>query len=158
MNWLTALNFAMQQAPRVAQVAQPAIKPIQRGISTLQNYLSPYGQMAVKSLQESPKWRGAMSLWGLKDLADYFKPKPVEAAEADEGMPPSNWMDELIEEEEELKKKKKKKKEKKKKKADDKKEKKQELKKGGYVKKRRKRKHYRASGFVKMKKKKKYIT
>ena len=107
MNWLTALNFAMQQAPRVAQVAQPAIKPIQRGISTLQNYLSPYGQMAAKQFQQSPMYTGLMGAWGVKDLADYFKTKPVEAAEVDDSMPPSDWMDELIEEEEELKKKKK---------------------------------------------------
>ena len=49
-------------------------------------------------------------------------------------MPPSNWMDELIEDE-------------------------KNLKKGGYVKKQRKRKPYKSSSFVKMKKskKKKYI-
>jgi hypothetical protein len=49
-------------------------------------------------------------------------------------MPPSNWMDELIEDE-------------------------KNLKKGGYVKKQRKRKPYKSSSFAKMKKskKRKYI-
>ena len=53
-------------------------------------------------------------------------------------MPPSNWMDELIEAEYEAEKKKKEK----------------NLKKGGYVKKQRKRKPYKSSSFVKMKKNK----
>ena len=142
MNWITALNFGMQQAPRV-------INPLQRGISTLQNYLAPYGQMVGKQFQQSPFWTGVTGAMALDDLAKYFKPKPVEVDE-----PAESWMDTLIEEEEKEEKKKKKKKEKKNK-DDDKKEKKQELKKGGYVKKKRKRKHYRASGFVKMKKSKK---
>ena len=61
----------------------------------------------------------------------------------DDSMPPSNWMDELIEAEYEAEKKKKEK----------------NLKKGGYVKKQRKRKPYKSSSFVKMKKnkKRKYI-
>jgi len=63
----------MNQAPRAAQVAQPLVKPIQKGISTLQNYLSPYGQMAAKRFQQSPMYTGSMGAWGLKDLVDYFK-------------------------------------------------------------------------------------
>jgi hypothetical protein len=61
----------------------------------------------------------------------------------DDSMPPSNWMDELIEAEYEAEKNKKEK----------------NLKKGGYVKKQRKRKPYKSSSFAKMKKskKRKYI-
>jgi len=175
MNWLTALNFAMQQAPRVAQVAQPAIKPIQRGISTLQNYLSPYANMIFNQAVKKPGTSGTMIPFAMSEPANVISnlvgTNTEEAAEVDDSMPPSNWMDELIEEEieREKKKKKKKKEDKKEKKSEknkDKKEKDLELKKGGYVKKKkkgytkkqRKRKHYRASGFVKMKKKKKYIT
>ena len=60
--------------------------------------------------------------------------KNEESSTDDNSMPPSNWMDELIEDE-------------------------KNLKKGGYVKKQRKRKPYKSSSFVKMKKskKKKYI-
>jgi hypothetical protein len=60
--------------------------------------------------------------------------KNEESSTDDNSMPPSNWMDELIEDE-------------------------KNLKKGGYVKKQRKRKPYKSSSFAKMKKskKRKYI-
>ena len=157
MNWLTALNFAMQQAPRVAQ-------PLQRGISTLQNYLAPYANMIFNQAVKNPGTSGTMIPFAMSEPANVISnlvgTNTAEAAEVDDSMPPSNWMDELIEEEIELENKKKETKK------EDKKEKDLELKKGGYVKKKkkgytkkqRKRKHYRASGFVKMKKKKKYIT
>jgi hypothetical protein len=69
--------------------------------------------------------------------------KNEDSSTDDNSMPPSNWMDELIEAEYEAEKNKKEK----------------NLKKGGYVKKQRKRKPYKSSSFVKMKKnkKRKYI-
>ena len=158
------INWGLQQAPRVAQYAQPAIKPIQRGISTLQNYLSPYANMIFNQAVKKPGTSGTMIPFAMSEPANVISnlvgTNTAEAAEVDDSMPPSNWMDELIEEEIELENKKKETKK------EDKKEKDLELKKGGYVKKKkkgytkkqRKRKHYRASGFVKMKKKNKYIT
>ena len=160
MNWLTALNFAMQQAPRVAQ-------PLQRGISTLQNYLSPYANMIFNQAVKKPGTAGTMIPFAMSEPANIIPnlvgTDTAEAAEVDDSMPPSDWMDELIEEEIELEKKKKKKKKipetpaeggliTMNKGGDAKKKKKK------YAKKQRKRKHYRASGFVKMKKKNKYIT
>ena len=161
---MNMINWGLQQAPRVAQYAQPAIKPIQRGISTLQNYLSPYANMIFNQAAKRPIPSGTMIPFAMSEPANVISnlvgTNTAEAAEVDDSMPPSNWMDELIEEEIELENKKKETKK------EDKKEKDLELKKGGYVKKKkkgytkkqRKRKHYRASGFVKMKKKKKYIT
>ncbi len=163
---MNMLNYGIQQAPRVAQ-------PIQRGITTLQNYLSPYANMIFNQAVKRPGTSGTMIPFAMSEPANVISnlvgTNTAEAAEVDDSMPPSNWMDELIEEEEELKKKKKKKKKTKKDKEEkiveidgefytiDKKgkAKKLELKKGGYVKKQRKRKHYKASGFVKMKKSKK---
>ena len=160
MNWLTALNFAMQQAPRVAQ-------PLQRGISTLQNYLAPYANMIFNQAAKRPITSGTMIPLAMSEPANVISnlvgTNTAEAAEVDDSMPPNDWMDELIEEEIELEKKKKKKKKipetpaeggliTMNKGGDAKKKKKK------YAKKQRKRKHYRASGFVKMKKKNKYIT
>jgi hypothetical protein len=159
---MNMLNYGVQQAPRIVQ-------PLQRGITTLQNYLSPYANMIFNQAVKRPGTSGTMIPFAMSEPANVISnlvgTNTAEAAEVDDSMPPSDWMDELIEEEIERENKKKEtkkedKKEKKSEKNKDKKEKNLELKKGGYVKKQRKRKHYRASGFVKMKKKKKkkYIT
>tara|TARA_R110002020_G_scaffold175950_1_gene367941 strand:- start:192 stop:653 length:462 start_codon:yes stop_codon:yes gene_type:complete len=148
---MNMLNYGVQQAPRIVQ-------PLQRGITTLQNYLSPYANMIFNQAVKRPGTSGTMIPFAMSEPANVISnlvgTNTAEAAEVDDSMPPSDWMDELIEEEIERENKKKETKKEKKK------EKKKELKKGGYVKKQRKRKHYRASGFVKMKKKKKkkYIT
>jgi hypothetical protein len=168
---------AIAATARAAQspTGQNIIRSGQRGISTLQNYLAPYANMIFNQAAKRPITSGTMIPFAMSEPANVISnlvgTNTAEAAEVDDSMPPSNWMDELIEEEIELENKKKEtkkedKKEKKSEKNKDKKEKDLELKKGGYVKKKkkgytkkqRKRKHYRASGFVKMKKKKKYIT
>ena len=92
MNWLTALNFAMQQAPRVAQ-------PIQSGITTLQNYLSPYANMIFNQAVKRPGTSGTMIPFAMSEPANVISnlvgTNTAEAAEVDDSMPPSNWMDEF---------------------------------------------------------------
>jgi hypothetical protein len=161
---------AQRYGPQITQLAN-------RGLTGLRNYLNPVANMvnvgqtqgqpiqnlAKMSVTSMPILDPAMNLASsLTKGSDSMG--TAQAAEIDESMPPSNWMDELIEEEIEKETKNKKtkkedKKEKKSKENKDKKDKDLELKKGGYVKKQRKRKPYKSTGFVKIKKtkKRKYI-
>jgi len=156
--------------PTGQRIIRPGMNMLNRGITGLQNYLQPAGQMLTQGGIQRPITLGSSIPLAMNELAtagtNIINPNVAQAAEIDESMPPSNWMDELIEEEieKEIKKKEQKKETKKEDKKEDKSEKIKtkdeskenfDFKKGGYVKKQRKRKHYKASGFVKMKKKKK---
>jgi len=104
---------AIAATTRAAQspTGQNIIRSGQKGISTLQNYLAPYANMIFNQAVKKPGTTGTMIPFAMSEPANVISnlvgTNTAEAAEVDDSMPPSNWMDELIEEEIELENKKK---------------------------------------------------
>ena len=156
---IAALGGAARFAgsPTGQRVVQGGMNLFNRGLTGLQNFVQPTGQMITNQAIARPLTAGTTIPFTMAELAGAISPAPqADVTETDEVSAAD--IEEMLEKEEDKNKKKKKKKKKKKEEKDE------EpsldmipMKKGGYAKKKRKRKPYKPSSFVKMKGRKRFI-